>query len=65
MREERKIRIHILLLLTILLFLATFIVGWFNDHLVNRLFIFVLPIYVILQVCFVVLMILSIVIDLY
>ena len=52
---------YLLLLLSILLLLVSIAIAWFNDLLFDALFILVIPIYGILLICFVVLLILSII----
>lgn len=49
-----------LLILSILLLLVSFVSAWYIDHLFNRLFVLVFPIYIILPACFVVLLVMSI-----
>ena len=49
-----------LLIMSFLLLLVSFIAAWYEDHLFNHLFIFALPIYTVLFICFVVLLVMSI-----
>lgn len=49
-----------LLILSILLLLVSFATAWYIDHLFNRLFVLVFPIYIILPACFVVLLVMSV-----
>ena len=49
-----------LLIKSFLLLLISFIAAWYNDHLFNHLFIFAIPIHIVLFICFVVLLVMSI-----
>ena len=51
---------HSLLIMSFLLLLISFIAAWYNDHLFNHLFIFAIPIHIVLFICFVVLLVMSI-----
>lgn len=51
---------HLLLILSLLLFLGFFAISWYGDQLFDAIFVFVVPIYIILAICFVVLLVLSI-----
>ena len=48
------------LLLSVLLLLISFAVAWYSDHLFNTLFVLVLPLYLFLFICFIVLLVISI-----
>ena len=49
-----------LLIMSILLLLVSFVSAWYSDHLFNRLFVLVFPIYIILSACFIILLVMSI-----
>lgn len=51
---------HSLLIMSCLLLLVCFIAAWYGDHLFNHLFVFALPIHIVLFVCFVALLVMSI-----
>ena len=50
---------HILQIMSIILLMVSFAVAWYSDHLFNQFFVFVIPLYVLLFVCFIVLLVLS------
>ncbi len=51
---------HGLPVISVLLLLVSLLTAWYNDHLVNRLFLFAIPVYLVLGICYVVLMLKSI-----
>ena len=51
---------HRLLIMSILLLLVSFVTAWYNDLIFHRLSFLVLPIYIILPVCFIALLVISI-----
>ena len=51
---------HSLLIMSILLLLVSFFAAWYCDHLFNRLFVLIIPIYLILLTGFFVLLVISI-----
>ena len=51
---------HILLIMSIFLLMVSFAVAWYSDHLFNQFFVLVIPLYVLLFACFIVLLVLSI-----
>ena len=51
---------HSLLFLSMLLLVVSFLAAWYDDVLLNHLFVFIFPIYLILPACFMVLLVMSI-----
>ena len=51
---------HILLIMSIILLMVSFTVAWYSDYLFNQIFVLVIPLYVLLFACFIVLLVLSI-----
>ena len=51
---------HSLPIMSFLLLSVSFIEAWYDDHLFNHLFIFVIPIHIVLFICFVVLLVISV-----
>ncbi len=49
-----------LLILSVLLLLVSFAAAWYEDHLFNHLFVYAIPIYLLLLACFIVLLVMSI-----
>ena len=58
---EENVKKYCLLILSLLLFLASFAVSWYGDQLFDKIFVFIIPIHIILAICFVVLLVLSII----
>lgn len=52
---------YTLILLSLLLFVISFVVFWYKDQIFNALFLFILPIYFILFLCLVILLVMSVV----
>lgn len=52
---------YVLLILSVLLLLVSFAAAWYGDHLFNHFFILVIPIYLVLLCCFIVLLVLCII----
>lgn len=49
-----------LLILSVLLLLVSFAAAWYEDYLFNHLFVYAIPIYLLLLACFIVLLVMSI-----
>ena len=53
-------RKYLLLILSVLLLLVSFAAAWYSDHLFNTLFVLILPLFLFLVLCFIVLLVLSV-----
>ena len=52
---------YVLLILSVLLLIVSFAAAWYEDHLFNHFFILVIPVYLMLLGCFIVLLVLCII----
>lgn len=52
---------YVLLILSVLLMIVSFAAAWYEDHLFNHFFILVIPVYLMLLGCFIVLLVLCII----